>query len=130
VARESFRRAAVEQNVVLHVGAALEKLPAIERQGPFDLVFIDADKENYLNYLRWAERHLRPGGVVLADNAFAWGLLTLPDSAAELQNPSQRRARDAIQAVNTALADPHGPWRGAMVPTGEGLAMGVKRNGH
>ena len=127
VARESFRGAGVEERVVLHVGPALEKLPEVEPDGPFDLVFIDADKENYPNYLRWAREHLRVGGVVLADNAFAWGLLTLPAGAPELQDPRQRAARQAIEATNAALADPRGVWRATMLPTGEGLVMGVKR---
>jgi caffeoyl-CoA O-methyltransferase len=126
VSRESFRKAGVEKKVEIHVGPALQGLKAIEAQGPFDLVFIDADKENYPNYLAWAAEHLRVGGVALADNAFAWGLLTLPDNAPELAQGGNRAARAAIQATNTALADPRGRWRSTMLPTGEGLAMGVK----
>lgn len=127
VARESFRKAGVEGKVSIHVGAAVEKLRGIEPQGPFDLVFIDADKENYPNYLAWAGKHLRPGGVVLADNAFAWGLVAVGDDAAELNQGGNRVARTAIRTLNAALGDPDGPWVSAMLPTGEGLAMGVKR---
>lgn len=127
VARESFRKAGVEKKVKIHVGAALKNLPAIEKDGPFDLVFIDADKENYPNYLAWAAKHLRPAGVVLCDNAFAWGLVTVGDDAAELKQGHNATARMAILATNAALADPKGPWRGMMIPTGEGLAMGVKK---
>ena len=43
--------------------------------GPFDLVFIDADKEGYPAYLDWAADNLRPGGVVALDNAFLFGQL-------------------------------------------------------
>lgn len=126
VARETFRRANVEKKVTLHVGAAMDNLKKIEAQGPFDLVFIDADKVNYPNYLAWAAKHLRVGGVALADNAFAWGLLTLPDNAPQLKEKHNAESRKAIMAVNAALADPKGPWRSTMLPTGEGLAMGVR----
>ncbi len=126
VALETFRRAKVDQKVLIHVGAALDNLPKIEKEGPFDLVFIDADKPNYPNYLRWAAAHLRVGGVVLADNAFAWGLPTLPPDAPELKDENRRQFAIAIDATNKALGDPNGSFRGTMIPTGEGLAMGVK----
>ncbi|MCE9590988.1 MAG: O-methyltransferase [Planctomycetes bacterium] len=126
VAKESFRRAGVNRLVEIHVGAALEKLPHIENVGPFDLVFIDADKENYPNYLAWAAKHLRVGGVVLVDNAFAWGLLTLPENDEKLKDTGRRSARTAIDSTNRALNAAPGFWRSTMLPTGEGLAMGVK----
>ena len=126
VAKETFRRAGVEKKITLHVGAALQNLPAIEKDGPFDLVFIDADKENYPHYLAWAAKHVRIGGAVFVDNAFAWGLLTLPPDAAELKEPRNKVAKAAIEATNAALADPKGAWRATMLPTGEGLAMGVR----
>ncbi len=59
VAGESFRRAGVAEKVSTFVGPALSNLPKIEGEGPFDLVFIDADKENYPHYLEWAHRNLR-----------------------------------------------------------------------
>jgi caffeoyl-CoA O-methyltransferase len=98
------------------VGPALEKLSEIESAGPFDLVFIDADKANYPAYLEWAEVNLRVGGVVLGDNAFAWGNVVSesPDEDAQ-----------GILAFNQRLAT-GGRFRSTMLPTGEGLAMGVK----
>ena len=70
VARQSFIRAGVEAVVDLRVGPALEVLPQIEREGasPFDLVFIDADKGHYPEYLDWAVRLSRPGTLIVADN--------------------------------------------------------------
>lgn len=126
VAAESFKRAGVSGKVVIHQGAALDKLPAIESRGPFDLVFIDADKENYPNYLAWAGRNLRVGGMVLVDNAFAWGLLTLPENDPQLKDANRRKSREAIDATNRGLNATPGYWRSTMLPTGEGLAMGVK----
>lgn len=123
VAAESFRRAKLDKLVTIHVGPALDNLPAIENEGPFDLVFIDADKPAYPAYLDWAARNLRIGGVVLADNAFAGGDVARDDANLA---PERRERRDALLAFNRALADPAGPFRATMIPTGEGLAMGVR----
>jgi caffeoyl-CoA O-methyltransferase len=126
VAEETFARAGLKCTVRVHVGAALDKLPAVESEGPFDLVFIDADKVNYPNYVRWAAQNVRIGGTVLVDNAFAWGLVGEADGSAALQEEPRRKARQSIMEANALLADPTGPFRATMLPTGEGLAMGVR----
>ena len=59
VAAESFRKAGVASRVHIHLGKALETLPEIEAEAPFDLVFIDADKVSYPAYLAWAADHVR-----------------------------------------------------------------------
>jgi caffeoyl-CoA O-methyltransferase len=120
VARESFRKAGVADRVRVHVGPALDTLREIEGDGPFDLVFIDADKTGYPAYLAWAEEHLRPGGVVLLDNALGWG---------DVVDPSRAENADAVRALaqsSERLGDPRGRWRATMLPTEEGLAFGVK----
>jgi predicted O-methyltransferase YrrM len=70
VARANIARAGLGDKVELRVGAALEILPKIEAEGlgPFDFVFIDADKSNNANYLSWALRLSRPGTVIIVDN--------------------------------------------------------------
>jgi predicted O-methyltransferase YrrM len=75
VARANFERAGVLDQIDLRVGAALESLPAIEKDGlaPFDLVFIDADKPNNRGYLDWAVRLSRPGTVIVLDNVIRDG---------------------------------------------------------
>ena len=66
VARDNLARAAVHEKVEVRVGAALDLLPKL--QGPFDLIFIDADKPNNPNYLEWALKLGRPGTVIIVDN--------------------------------------------------------------
>jgi len=70
VARANLDRAGVGECVDLHVGPALETLPRLEAEqlGPFDLVFIDADKPSNPDYLAWALRLTRPGSVIIGDN--------------------------------------------------------------
>lgn len=116
VAEESFRRAGFADRVRIHVGPALERLRAIEPDAPFDLCFIDADKERYPHYLAWAARHLRPGGLVVADNAFLFG---------ELATAGDGEALRAMRAFHERLAR-GGEFRATVLPTGEGLAVGVR----
>src|SRR5262249_56655720 len=73
VRRVGFRRAGFADRAHIHVGSALEKLAGVAAEGPFDLVFIDADKVSYGLYTEWAAEHLRAGGAVLLDNAFLFG---------------------------------------------------------
>ncbi|MGE0616659.1 MAG: O-methyltransferase [Bacteriovoracia bacterium] len=121
VAQASFKLAGVEKRVRIHVGPALENLPKIEAEGPFDLVFVDADKVNYPNYLEWAARNLRPGGVLLGDNAYAWGLL----ADTRFQDPEREAAATALRKfAKTAAQD--GRFRATILPTGEGLLLAVR----
>jgi len=72
LARANLDRAGVGDRVEVVVGAALDSLPTVTG-GPFDLVFIDADKENNAAYLDWAIRLGRPGTVVVVDNVIRGG---------------------------------------------------------
>lgn len=120
VARESFRRAGVEGRARIHVGQALDLLPGIEREGPFDLCFVDADKRSYVAYLDWAAEHLRPGGLLLADNAFAFGGIAGAAGDPELEAASRHLRAFAERLVSC------GRFRATVLPTAEGLALGVK----
>ncbi|GCE07253.1 helix-turn-helix transcriptional regulator [Dictyobacter aurantiacus] len=73
VVRESFRLAQVYDRAEVRVGPALETLPGLEAEAPFDLIFIDADKEPYPQYLAWAIRLARPGSIIVADNCVLGG---------------------------------------------------------
>ena len=79
VARANLQRAGVADRVEVIVGAALETLPTLTGD-PFDLVFIDADKENYAGYLEWAVRLARPGSVLVLDNVVREGRILEPES--------------------------------------------------
>jgi caffeoyl-CoA O-methyltransferase len=120
VARVSFEKAGMAGRVRIHVGKAREKLHEAEPDGPFDLVFIDADKPGYPAYLDWAAQHLRLGGMVLADNAFGFGHVHDPSQAGE-----DREKVTALAAFADRLAH-GGRFRATMIPTEEGLALGVK----
>jgi predicted O-methyltransferase YrrM len=80
LARANIARAGVAEKVEIRVGAALETLPQLhaEGAGPFDLIFIDADKENYPGYLEWALKLARPGTVIIGDNVVRAGAILNP----------------------------------------------------
>ncbi|HVM32897.1 MAG TPA: O-methyltransferase [bacterium] len=122
VSRESFKRAGLADKAEIWVGDALANLPKIEAKGPFDLVFIDADKPGYPAYLAWAMEQLRVGGVVLGDNTFSGGRVA--DIAQETQGPKAETVK-AIRAFNRTLADDP-RFRATVIPTGEGLTFAVK----
>ena len=120
VARAAFERAGFGPRVRIHVGPAAERLRDVEGEGPFDLVFVDADKTGYPGYLDWAERHLRVGGVLVADNTFGFGHVHEERPAGE-----SAAAMAALRAFSEQLAR-GGRFRATMLPTAEGLSLGVK----
>lgn len=114
VARENIAAAGLSDTIEVLVGAGTEVLPQIAHHGPFDAVFIDADKGNYDGYGRWAAQHLRPGGLLLGDNAVYFGNLLDPadPSAAAMR----RFHEEATRHFDTVC-----------IPTPDGLLLGIKR---
>jgi predicted O-methyltransferase YrrM len=80
VSRANIARAGLEGVVEVRLGAGLDLLPRIAEngEGPFDLFFIDADKENYPGYLDWALKLSRKGSVILSDNLVRDGAVLNP----------------------------------------------------
>jgi predicted O-methyltransferase YrrM len=81
VATANLVRAGVADRVQVRVGAALDTLPMLAGEpesGPFDLIFIDADKPNNPEYFRWAVRLSRPGGLIIVDNVVRGGAVADP----------------------------------------------------
>jgi predicted O-methyltransferase YrrM len=81
VARSNIERAGVSALVEIRVGAALKTLPELE--GSFDLIFIDADKQNNPGYFQWAMKLSRPGSMIVVDNVVRKGKVADPDSTDE-----------------------------------------------
>jgi caffeoyl-CoA O-methyltransferase len=98
VARENVERAGLSGKVEIRVGDARELLAGIAEagEGPFDVVFIDADKTGYPEYLEWSLRITRPGSLILGDNTVRGGSLLDPrdDSARATNEFNERIAGD------------------------------------
>jgi predicted O-methyltransferase YrrM len=85
VAQTNLDRAGLSSMVEIRVGAALDTLPKLvtEGRGPFDLIFIDADKPGYADYLKWSLKLARKGTLIIADNVVRKGAVADPESTDE-----------------------------------------------
>ena len=99
VARANIARAGLTDRVELRLGPALDSLQqlAAERRGPFDLIFIDADKPTYTEYFGWAVKLSRPGTVIIADNVVRKGAVADPGSE-DANVQGIRRFYEAVSA--------------------------------
>jgi predicted O-methyltransferase YrrM len=81
VANANLQNAGVVDRVELRVGRAIDNLPKLvgTADAPFDLIFIDADKESYSEYLDWSLKLSRPGTVIVADNVVRDGKVVDPE---------------------------------------------------
>ncbi len=113
-----FARAQVRNRVQIEKGYALEVIPRL--QETFDLVFIDAVKEEYRGYLDLALPKLREGGVVICDNLL-WG----GQVAGEISSPDQKSSTEALRDFNRYFVN-HPQLRAEVLPVGDGLGYGVK----
>jgi len=85
VAQANFRLAGLSDQIEIITGPALATLPDLQKRAdpPFDLVFLDADKLNYTNYLDGALKLVRPGGLIIADNVIREGAVLDPATTDE-----------------------------------------------
>jgi caffeoyl-CoA O-methyltransferase len=114
-ARRYFVRAGLDDRIDLRIGRALDVLPAFDGE-QFDAIFLDADKEPLPTYFDWAVRLLRPGGLLIADNALWGGRVLDPDTADE--------GTRGVREFNRRMASDD-RVRGTIVPVGDGLAVAV-----
>ena len=121
LARETLSAFERKNQVTLCEGFADQVLPTLEEKGPFDVLFIDADKLNYLTYLDWAEKNVRKGGLIIADDAFLFGAVYKSD----LPHRVRPSTRDTLKSFNKKLADPE-KYLSILLPTEHGLVVAKK----
>ncbi|HUF39356.1 MAG TPA: O-methyltransferase [Anaerolineales bacterium] len=117
VARDHIERAGLSGKVEFLTGEGLETLAGIVDRGPFDFVFIDADKTGYPDYYEWAVANLRPGGTICAHNAFRGGRILDADPEDEIRRFVQflERVAGDDRVVST------------IYPAGDGTLVAVKK---
>ncbi len=116
-AQRALADAGVAERVEIRVGDAAEILPELGPDGSVDIVFLDADKERYVVYMEEAARLLRPGGLLMADNAF-WSGRVLDPGSDEIAALLDRFNR-------TLSADSR--FSATILPVGDGLMVAVRR---
>ncbi len=116
-ARRWAAKSDVADRVEVHQGGGMDVLPGFA-DGSADAAFLDADKGSYTKYLAECLRIVRAGGIIMADNAFAFGELLA-------EHPTDREV-PAVRAFNEVMAkEPR--LQSVIVPIGDGLWVGVKR---
>ena len=104
VARRNFERAGVADKTEIHVGPASQTLRQLaeNNEAPFDVIFIDADKDGYVEYLNLALPLLREGGLLLGDNTL-WGVADGRDSATKRYNAAVAARADLTSIIIPVL---------------------------
>lgn len=117
LAHQNLKKAGVGDKVTYYIGEALDSFRKIEEEGKkFDFFFIDADKENYSNYLEYAIRLAHPGAVIIGDNVL-WHGRTLDPT-------DQDSSTVAIRHFNELAAN-HPKLDSVLIPIGDGFTLGI-----
>jgi caffeoyl-CoA O-methyltransferase len=119
IIRRYISKAGLEDRIVLHIGKAMHVIPTLKEE--WDLVFIDADKPNYLNYYKLVFDSVRPGGYILADNAL-WGGKVL-----QSKSKLDREALGIVEFNDFVMNDDR--VENILLPVRDGLMMVRKRKG-
>ena len=122
IARENFKRAGKEQKITLIEGDAMEVLT--ELSGPYDFIFMDAAKGQYIAYLPEVLRILEPDGVLVSDNVLQDGNIIESRFAVERRDRTiHSRMREYLYTLKH-----HPDLETSVIPLGDGTAVSVKRN--
>lgn len=109
--------------VELLEGPALESLMGLESKGPFDLVFIDANKSGYLDYLHWAKKNLNSQGIIAIDNIYLFGSVFYDVCPEETP---KKMWKVMNQVIEEQLQDTD--YNTNIIPTPEGLLLSYKKS--
>lgn len=122
IARNNILKTDIEKKIEIIVGDAHERLLEFRTKGPFDAMFIDAEKGGYCKYLDWAEKYIRSGGLIIADNTFMFGQVYDDDT------PEKRYENEVpvMKEFNIRLADKN-KYNSVILPTIEGLSIAIKK---
>jgi caffeoyl-CoA O-methyltransferase len=116
IARSFFKRSRHGRKIRLRLGAALEALADLPASATFDFVFLDADKENYVNYYEAVLPHLRSGGLIVADNVLWSGRVLMP---------KKKTDRAVVKFNKHVCRDPRVEC--VMLPVRDGVSLVRKR---
>jgi caffeoyl-CoA O-methyltransferase len=119
VARDNLDSVGLGHLVEVRNGDAHKILSEVSQEGPFDLIFIDAEKEGYPRYYAWAIENLATGGILAAHNALSHGAVADPED--------QRERTKALRRFNEQLAL-NSDFVSLIFPAGDGIAFGLKKS--
>lgn len=123
-AREFINKAKKEDTVILLEGNALDLADEVVKYGPFDAIFIDAAKGQYVKFFELYEPFLSPEGIIISDNVLYKDQVIVPE-----ETISNRRARALIKKIkhfNSWLMN-HSEYHSVILPIGDGMAISKKK---
>lgn len=121
IARNNFKRAGKEEQITLIEGDALEVMKTLE--GPYDFIFMDAAKGQYIHYMREAVRLLSDGGILMSDNVLQDGDIIESRFAVERRNRTiHSRMRDYLYELKHSDV-----LETSIIPLGDGVALSIKK---
>jgi predicted O-methyltransferase YrrM len=118
-AKENFKLADLQEKIEIIEGRAEDILPKLDED--FDMVFIDAEKIRYLEYLDWADKHIIKNGLIVADNTLLSGAVY----SEELPFKIRKNTRRIIKEFNERIADKN-KYLSIMLPAEDGFTIAVK----
>lgn len=121
LARQNLQVLGKSDQVEVITGKAVDVLKTFETEEPFDLIFIDADKVTYPEYLKWAAKNLRSGGLLIADNTFAWGYIADLELPEEIAQDVKGLRKFNYVVANSPL------FLTTMLPTHDGMTVALRR---
>tara|TARA_B110000211_G_C14078923_1_gene553528 strand:+ start:1902 stop:2543 length:642 start_codon:yes stop_codon:yes gene_type:complete len=116
-ANSYFEKAGLKDNIKMHVGNAIDIVPTIDKQ--WDLVFIDADKENYVNYYNMVLPNVKQGGFIISDNVLWSGKVTQPIDPKDKETKVLVELAELIEADNRV--------ENVLMPIRDGLLVARKK---
>ena len=121
IARNNFKRAGKEEQITLIEGDALEVMKTLE--GPYDFIFMDAAKGQYIHYMPEAVRLLSDGGILMSDNVLQDGDIIESRFAVERRNRTiHSRMRDYLYELKHSDV-----LETSIIPLGDGVALSIKK---
>lgn len=127
LAKETFAACDVTNRITMLEGDAHDILPRLSERGPFDMLFIDADKISYPKYLDWAQENIRTGGLIIADNTLLGGGVYMDEIPEGFtKNGIAPTTLANMRAFNERIADSR-YFESVMLPTAEGLTIAIKK---
>ena len=121
IAKRNIEKCAMTDKITVLCGDALDKLKDLKSASPFDMMFIDANKSGYCDYLDWAEANIKKGGLIVADNVFLFGTV-FSDTPSEKVSKS---AHTSMRNFNKRLSDKSN-YLASIIPTEEGMLVAIK----
>ncbi len=134
--RDNFAKSGLSNKLRLYEGKGNDILPALEQYAPFDMLFIDADKIGYPDYLSWADNNIKSGGLIIGDNSLLFGYASQdipPSAASDISDDISSRHRPvpsdkawrAMRRFNSNMADST-RYLATIITTQEGMTVAIK----